>query len=133
MNADLIAANLAAVEAHFHRELANEVEAALELYTDDIVWEAPARGLVFRGKQEVADNYRRLFSSIEGVELRNLQRFATEDRVFDDSELRFTLVREGYLPLPVGQRVQLRLAHVFELRDGKISREIAYEMWRTID
>jgi hypothetical protein len=24
----------------------------------------------------------------------------------------------------------VRLAHVFEMRDGKIVREIAYEMWR---
>jgi len=37
-----VALNLAAVEAHFHSEAEKEVAAALELYTDDIVWEAPA-------------------------------------------------------------------------------------------
>src|SRR6266581_766842 len=37
MNQARIAANLAAVDAHFHAEAENEVAAALELYTDDIV------------------------------------------------------------------------------------------------
>jgi hypothetical protein len=30
---------LAAVDAHFHGEAVNEVAAALQSYTDDIVWE----------------------------------------------------------------------------------------------
>ena len=41
MNPDTIAANLALVEGHFHSERTNEIETALELYTDDIVWEGP--------------------------------------------------------------------------------------------
>ena len=130
MSQDIIAANLATVEAHFHSEAANEVDQALELYTDDIVWEAPARNLVFQGKEDVGDNYRKIFASIRDVGFRNLQRFATEDRVVDDSILTFVLTREGFLPLPVGQQVEMRLAHIFEMREGKISKEIAFEMWR---
>lgn len=42
MDQKRVAENLAAVEAHFHSEAENEVAAALKLYTDDIVWEAPA-------------------------------------------------------------------------------------------
>ena len=37
-----MAQNLACVDRHFHREAENDVEAALELYTDDIVFEASA-------------------------------------------------------------------------------------------
>jgi ketosteroid isomerase-like protein len=129
---DIIASNLAAVEEHFHSEAANDIERALELYTDDIVWEAPARNLVFRGKRDVADNYRKLFASIKEVEFRNLQRFATEERVVDDSVVTFDLIRDGFLPLQVGQKVEMRLAHIFEMRDGKISKEIAFEMWRPV-
>jgi ketosteroid isomerase-like protein len=127
---DIIASNLAAVEEHFHSEAANDIERALELYTDDIVWEAPARNLVFQGKKDVADNYRKLFASIREVEFRNLQRFATADRVVDDSIVTFELIKDGFLPLQVGQKVEMRLAHIFEMRDGKISKEIAFEMWR---
>ena len=130
MSEETIAANLATVEAHFHSEAANEVDEALKLYTDDIVWEAPARNLIFQGKEDVGNNYRKIFASIRDVEFRNLQRFATEDRVVDDSILTFVITQEGFLPLPVGQEVEMRLAHIFEMRDGKISKEIAYEMWR---
>ena len=128
---DMIAANLAAVEAHFHSEATNEVEAALDLYTDDVVWEAPARGLRFEGKRAVADNYTRMFAKMADVEFENLQRFATEDRVVDDSVVRFRLLDTGYLPLNPGTQVEMRLVHIFEMRDGLISKEIGYEMWRS--
>ena len=42
MDQKRVAENLAAVDAHFHSEAEQEVAAALEWYTDDIVWEAPA-------------------------------------------------------------------------------------------
>jgi hypothetical protein len=42
MNKDSVAQNLAYVHGHFHSEAENNVEAALELYTDDIIFEAPA-------------------------------------------------------------------------------------------
>jgi hypothetical protein len=34
------------------------------------------------------------------------------------------------LPFGIGTKINARLVHLFELRGGKISREIAYEMWR---
>jgi ketosteroid isomerase-like protein len=129
---DIVDHNLEVVEAHFHSEEANEIEQALELYTDDIIWEAPARHLVFKGKVDVAENYRKIFASIKDVEFRNLDRFATEDRVVDDSILSFTITREGFLPFPVGQKIEMRLAHIFEMRGGKISKEIAFEMPRPV-
>jgi ketosteroid isomerase-like protein len=129
---DTVTNNLAVVEAHFHSEAANEIEQALELYTDDIIWEAPARQLAFKGKDAVAKNYRKIFTSIKDVEFRNLDRFATEDRVVDDSIISFTITREGFLPFPIGQKIEMRLAHIFEMRGGKISKEIAFEMPRPV-
>ena len=41
MDRDCVAQNLAVVESHFHSEALNEVEVALETFTDDFVWEAP--------------------------------------------------------------------------------------------
>lgn len=132
---ELIAANLAAVEAHFHSEAANEVEKALELYTDDIVWESPARDLVFRGKEATGENYRRMFSSFKVEEFRCLQRFATEDRVIDDSVATMVLTGDGVenAPAPVGSKVEIRLLHVFEMREGKISRELVFENWKVVE
>jgi steroid delta-isomerase-like uncharacterized protein len=128
---DIIARNLAAVEAHFHSEATGEIEAAVDLYTDDAIWESPARGLIFQGKEATAANYHRMFSSLRNVEFRQVQRFATEDRVVDDSIVTFDLIGDGMVnaPLPIGSSVEMRLVHIFEMRDGRIARESAYEIW----
>ena len=58
---------LACVEGHFHSEAENDIEAALELYTDDIIFEAPAlNGLnrSFSGKEAVAKFYRELWATM---------------------------------------------------------------------
>lgn len=133
---DRVAENLAAVELHFHTEAQNEVEAALELYTDDIVWEAPApNGLnrSFKGKKAVAESYRELFASMGNIEFQTLQRFATEDRVVDDSIVTFEVMKDGYWPnFRAGQKIEMRLVHIFEMRDGKISKEIVFDMGRPV-
>ena len=127
VNQDTIATNLAAVEAHFGNEVSGRVEAAVDFYTDDIVWEAPARDLVIKGKEAVAANYRQMFTVLKDVEFHCLDRFATEDRVVDDSVITFEVTREGFMPLPVGTKGEMRLTHIFEMRDGKISKEIGIE------
>jgi ketosteroid isomerase-like protein len=135
MDQQLIAANLAAVEAHFHSEAEQEVAAALELYTDDILWEGPAlNGLnrSYSGKAAVGESYRRLWASMRDVKFTFLQRFATEDRVVDDSLVTFEVVRDGYWHFPVGSKVEMRLVHIFEMRGGKIARELVFDMGRVV-
>jgi len=135
MNMDRVAQNLAAVENHFHSEALNEVEAALKMFTDDIVWEAPApNGLhrSFCGMEAAAENYRQLFASMHDVKFQFLQRFATEDRVVDDSIVTFEVAQDGYWHFPVGSKIEMRLVHIFEMRDGKIAREIVFDMGRPV-
>jgi ketosteroid isomerase-like protein len=135
MNKDRIAQNLAAVESHFHSEAHNEIEAALDMYTNDIVWEAPApNGLnrSFVGKEAVARNYRELFASMQNIQFQPLQRFATEDRVVDDSLVTFEVAKDGYWHFPVGSQIEMRLVHIFEMRHGKIAHEIVFDMGRPV-
>ena len=134
-NHSVIEHNLAVVEAHFHSEATDEIEKALELYTDDIVWESPVRKLLLHGKQEAGDNYRRMFSSfkVEGFEC--IDRFATADRVVDDSVATVWLVGDGVVnaPVPVGSKAEIRLLHIFEMRAGKISKELVFESWKVLE
>ena len=135
MDTDVIARNLACVEKHFHSEAVNEVEAALDLYTDDIIWEAPALSGLNRscsGKQVVAKNYCELFAAMRNVRFQFLQRFATEDCVVDDSIVTFEIARAGYWPWPVDAKIEMRLVHIFEMREGKISRELVFDMGRPV-
>ncbi len=133
MDGDPIARNLACVEKHFHSEATDEVEAALDLYTDDIVWDAPAlNGLnrCYSGKEAVAKNYRELFASMRNVTFEPLQRFATEDRVVDDSKVTFEIARASYWPWALNEKIEMRLVHIFEMRDGKIAKELVFDMGR---
>jgi ketosteroid isomerase-like protein len=135
MNKERIAQNPAAVENHFHSEALSDVNAALETFTDDVVWEAPApNGLnrSFTGKEAVGRNYRQLWASMRNVNFQPLQRFATEDRVVDDSIVTFEVAKDGYWHFPIGSNVEMRLVHIFEMRDGKIAREIVFDMGRTV-
>jgi ketosteroid isomerase-like protein len=127
MDEHKIATNLAVVEAHFGNEAAGRVEAAVDLYTDDIVWEAPSRHVRLQGKAAVADNYRQIFRVLKDIQWRCLDRFATENRVVDDSVVSFEVASDGFIPQPVGTRCEMRLTHIFEMRDGKISKEIGIE------
>lgn len=129
---DLIARNLAVVEAHFHNENPDDVEKAVALYTDDIVWEAPSRGQVYQSAVEVKAAYLDIFQTLCITSLTLLRQVATETTVFTDHIAEATVVgdRMPHLPFGIGTKINARLVHLFELRDGKICREIAYEMWR---
>ncbi|MCY1143679.1 nuclear transport factor 2 family protein [Actinoplanes sp. Pm04-4] len=132
---ELIARNLAAVESHFHNETPETIDLAIAGYTDDIVWEVPARGLVLRDREDVKQEYLRIFGSMTIHKITNLYRFATEEWVFDDSIFEWTITDDGFrnCPYPVGTRVSIRLLHAFQCRDGKICRENGYEIWRRAD
>ena len=132
---DIIARNLAVVEEHFHNETPETIDQAIAGYTDDIVWEVPARGLVLRDREEVKQEYLKIFSSMTIHKITNLHRFANEEWVFDDSVFEWTIIDDGFrnCPYPVGTRVSIRLLHAFKCRDGKISRENGYEIWRRAD
>jgi hypothetical protein len=79
MNPTRVSNNLSVIEEHIARE-ATDVEKAIELYTDDIVWESLSRNLILQGKKALADNYRRMFSSIKDIEIRSVERFASGNR-----------------------------------------------------
>jgi SnoaL-like domain len=128
----IIARNLKAVEAHFHNETPEHVERAIALYGDTISWEAPTRGIVMNDKNEILEAYRGIFRTVAYRRVVPLRRFATERFVFDDQIGHVTVVGNEMpnMPYPVGAQLAVRLTHLFEMKDGKIVREIAYEMWR---
>jgi len=121
------AINLAVVEAHFGHEAAGRVEETVALYTDDIVWEVPSRPLRLQGKEAVAAKYRQIFRTIKHIQWHGLDRFATEDRVVDNRVVSFEVATEGLIPLPIGTRGEMRLTHLFHMRDGKMAQEIGIE------
>jgi len=121
------------VHWHFTWENPDQVDKLAELYHDDIVWEVPSRRIIYRGKKDVLDNYRRIFESAQGLKQDPIERYGTPERVFDDCEATFKLTSSHGFPnhpLPTGTRVAMRLIHNFHIKDGLIIRENGYEIWR---
>ncbi|GAA1555610.1 hypothetical protein GCM10009827_090490 [Dactylosporangium maewongense] len=131
----IIARNNATVDQHFHNENPEGIDLAIAVYTDDIIWEVPARGLLLKDKAEVKAEYLKIFDAMHVHRITNLYRFATEEWVFDDSIFEITVKTDGFrnCPFPPGTRCSMRLIHAFQMRDGKICRENGYELWRRAD
>jgi ketosteroid isomerase-like protein len=129
---EIAARNLRVVEAHFHNENPDDVDKAIALYTDDVVWEGPVRGRVYTDHTAVKAAYLDIFATLQLNKSTTLRRFATEQFVFDDQVADVTVVGDKMpnLGFNVGDRISMRLVHCFEMRDGKIAREIAYEISR---
>ncbi|WP_066370922.1 nuclear transport factor 2 family protein [Herbidospora mongoliensis] len=129
---EVAALNLKVVEAHFHNETPDSIDKAIALYTDDVVWEAPNRGLVYTDAEEVKKGYLGIFETVHFNRTLSLRRYATRDYVFDDQIADLSVVGDKMpnLGFKVGDRISMRLIHIFEMRNGQIAREIAYEMSR---
>ena len=128
----VIQRNLEVVQAHFHNENPDDIDKAVALYTDDIVWEAPARGQVYYDAAAVKDAYLNIFATVKITKMTLLRQVATETSVFTDHIGECVVIGDKMpnLPFPVGTELRARLIHMFEMRDEKIAREIAYEIWR---
>ena len=125
----IVARNMAAVDAHFHNENPEDIDKAIDLYGDTIVWEVPARGVVHRDKAAVKAAYLKMFQSYQIHSMTPIRRFAADNYVVDDVVADMTLVGDVEnnvpgCPLPSGTQVSLRVVHIFELDDqGRIIRE----------
>ncbi|WP_017462362.1 nuclear transport factor 2 family protein [Dyella ginsengisoli] len=131
---DPIARNLEVVDRHM-RDEARDPDSVLALYTEDAVLEIPGRGQRFDSLEAIRGNYVRMFASMAEIEIQPLDRFATADRVVDECLVRLRVTGDGLVnvPVPIGSRAELRLLHVFHMRDGRIAREEVFEGWRRLD
>ncbi|KTD44536.1 nuclear transport factor 2 family protein [Legionella oakridgensis] len=132
-NISKIAENLQTIKQHFDYEASHDIDKIITTYTDDVIWEAPARHFKVSGKKQVAAHYRALFATLKDVSAELFTQFATEDYVFDDRLMQFTIITsENIWSAQMGDTIKQRLVHLFEMRDGKISKETAYELWEIV-
>jgi hypothetical protein len=115
---------LATVQIHFDAEKAGDWEKIKNMYADDIVWERSCVNQIVEGKEVVAAAYVELFSGLRDYDFNSHDRFTTENRVVDDSIFTFEAAKEGIMPLPVGTKGILRLVHIFQMREDKVSKEL---------
>jgi steroid delta-isomerase-like uncharacterized protein len=117
------------IDRHFAAENAHDVEATLATYTDDIVWDDITHpDSPFRGKDQVGRVYGGIIDAIPDVTLTSVRRFGSADGsyVLDESILTGHVEGQWAGVDGGGAAVEIRLLHVFEIRDGLISYENAW-------
>jgi steroid delta-isomerase-like uncharacterized protein len=117
------------IDRHFAAENAHDVQATLDTYTDDIVWDDVTHpDSPFRGKEQVARVYSSIIESIPDVRLTSVMRFAGEyGRYVVDESIITGHVHGTWAGMAGGGApVEVRILHVFEMRDGLICYENAW-------
>jgi steroid delta-isomerase-like uncharacterized protein len=114
----------ALVEKHIQAEGAGDVDGAVAVYTDDIVHDVvgfpngPSRGI-----DGARDFYTYLTANLRAETEEILNRYFTDNAMILEQIMTGTVIGE-MLGLPGnGRTISFRIMHVFEFRDGLISRE----------
>jgi steroid delta-isomerase-like uncharacterized protein len=112
------------VSRHLRAEGAGDVEGAVAVYTDDIEHDVVGYpGSPHHGKDGARAFYEDLTANFRAEREEVLHRFATDNAVILDQVMTGTVIG-SMLGLPGnGRRISFRILHVFEFRDGLVSRE----------
>lgn len=115
------------IDRHFAAENAHDVQATLDTYTEDIVWDDVTHpDAPFRGKQAVGEIYSSIIDAIPDVLLTSVKRYKGEGFVVDESILSGHVDGEWSGMVGGGAPVAVRILHIFEIRDGLICFENAW-------
>jgi len=114
----------ALVDRHLKAEGAGDIEGAVAVYTDDVEHDVVGWPTgVLHGKDAAREFYRELTANFRTEEERPTHRYSTSDAMILDQEMTGT-VTGTFLGMPGnGRRISFRILHIFEFRDGLISRE----------
>lgn len=118
----------ALIDEHFRFEAADDVDGVMSTLTEDAVHEViPSPVGIVDDPAAQRAYYELLFRSIRGERVEPLRRYYGEGFVVDETLWHGT-IEDGSPFRCDGRRgkVSFRLLHVFEIRDGKISREQAW-------
>ena len=114
----------ALVERHLKAEGAGDVDGAVAVYTDDVEHDVVGwpTGPV-HGKDAAREFYVHLTANFRTEQEQPSHRYWADDALVLDQMMTGTVTGE-MLGLPGhGRRITFRVLHVFEFRDGRISRE----------
>jgi steroid delta-isomerase-like uncharacterized protein len=112
------------VERHLKAEGAGDVEGAVAVYTDDIEHDAVGfPGSPRIGREAAREFYGFLAANFRTEDEQPLHRYFSADTMILEQSMTGTVIGE-FLGLPGnGRRITFRILHVFDFRDGFISRE----------
>jgi steroid delta-isomerase-like uncharacterized protein len=114
----------ALVDAHLAAEDEGDLDAAVAVYTDDVQHDVVgAPGGPLHGPEAARERYVQPLRQVRTDELTEMRRFCGDEVCVVEHECAATVLGE-LAGLPGhGRAVRFRMLHVFEFRDGLVSRE----------
>ena len=114
------------VDEHFRHEIRGDIDAVVATFTRDVEHDVVGVPMVSHGRAQAAAFYEELFRDLALERFETVHRYHGPDFVVDES-----IVHARATGAPLGipgnnRSLRFRLLHVFELRDGYISRENAW-------
>lgn len=112
------------IDRHISAEMAGDSAAAVSVYTDDVVHDVvgwPSGPL--QGPDEARGFYDHLISNIQTETMTATRRYYGEDFCVQEHQWSGTVPGSFLGVAGRGKHISFRLLHIWEFRDGKISRE----------
>ena len=114
----------ALIERHLQAEMAADLDGAVAVYTDDVEHDDVGMpGGPLTGRDAARRFYKELSQGLQVEEMRPLRRYHGQDFCVTEHLVAGRAVGQVMGIPGQGRRVQVRLLHVFEFRNGLISRE----------
>jgi uncharacterized protein len=112
------------LQDHFEREADGDVEGTLTTFTADVVHDVVGDSAgEFHGPGAAGERYGHLFANVKGERADIKHRLYGDNFVVDDGIWTARVVGE-FMGIPGhGRLISIRVLHVFEFRNGLISRE----------
>lgn len=106
-----------------------------EQYAPDVVWEAPRRGIVWSGRDQVLAGLLREAAAMGDLCHTQVRLAVRDGQVTDEFVARFTCRGAGIerMDLPQGARVELVRLRILSIEDGLVTQETAIETWTLLD
>ena len=117
-----------AVNAHFGYEASDNLDGVMASLADEIEHEViPSPVGAQRDKGGIRALYAAMFDSLKGESATPLRRYYGDDFMIDETLWTGEILDGGVFNCPgKSGRTSFRLLHVFEFKDGRISREQAW-------
>ena len=114
------------IDEHLQAELDEDIEAVVSTFADDVEHDVVGRPSVSRGRDEAAAFYRELFADLRLERFETVHRYHGVDVVVDESIVHATAIGSPFGIPGEGRVLRFRLLHIFDVRDGLITRENAW-------
>lgn len=117
----------ALVEGHYRAEEAGDLDAIVDGFAPDAEHDVAGRpGGPLHGGEQIAGFYRALLHELRIDRFEPVRRWYGDDHVVDEAVLHATAIGQPFGLEGRSRPVQARFLHLFDFRDGLISRESAW-------